>query len=142
MREFDPLDHEKRFFEAVSRRVDDLEDWYHADHDGTPWMIVSYDFLGEETVRKGLFQRVKKRFIVGTLRCDWDGARLLGGWSTAYLNWDDGVRAQDAHIDTSPPDGLEAEVTNPEEAASIAADWFEAHLARKQPTAGGGNPTV
>ena len=41
---------------------------------------------------------------VGTLRLDYDGCDLRGGWSPSDLNWDDGVRADDARIDTSAPD--------------------------------------
>jgi hypothetical protein len=112
VREADPTAEEQLFFRSLSQRLDDLQDWYHADDDGTLWMTVSYDFC-----RDGC--------VAATLRCDWDGARLLG-----VLNWDDGVRAEVAGVATMPPDGLEADAADPELAAAIAGAWFEAHLGR------------
>ena len=84
---------EARFFQELSKRVRGLDDWYHQDADGTLWMTVSYTFGPP-----GL--------AVGTLRLDYDGWDLRGGWSPADLNWDDGVKADDAQIDTGAPDGL------------------------------------
>jgi hypothetical protein len=112
VRQSEPTAVEQQFFGGVSRRVADLQDWYHADDDGTPWMVVSYDV-------------VRDSGIVATLRCDYDGARLLGGWSPGLLNWDDGVRAGVAGVVTSPPDGLDLTAPDPEAAASLAATWFE-----------------
>jgi hypothetical protein len=110
-----PTDAETRIFGALSSCVGQLQDWYHVDPDGSPWMMVSYDFVGD-------------RGIVGTLRCDWDGAQLLGGWSPAFLNWDAEVRAGAAGVTTTPPDGLQAAATEPETAAAIAAAWFAQHI--------------
>jgi hypothetical protein len=104
--------------------VADLQDWYHADEDGTPWMTVSHDF-----VRDGA--------VTATLRCDYDGTRLLGGWSPALLNWDDGVRALDAGVVTAPPDGLDARVSDPGTAAAVAAAWFASHVGAKPSAAAG-----
>ena len=44
---------------------------------------------------------IVSRFVVDnvvrkTLRLDYDGHSLRGGWSPAFLSWDDGVRAADA----------------------------------------------
>lgn len=71
---------ESAFFDALLRRVpqvQDVQDWYHMDSDGSLWMTVSVD-----DVRDG--------DMVVTWRCDYDGHRLLGGASPAFLNWDDG----------------------------------------------------
>ena len=59
-----------RFFQELSRRVPGLDEWYHADADGTLWMCVSFDF-------------VTSNVITATLRLDWDGHSLRGGWSPA-----------------------------------------------------------
>jgi hypothetical protein len=108
---------EARFFRELSKRVRGLDDWYHQDAGGTPWMIVSYTFVAD-----GL--------AVGTIRLDYDGWDLRGGWSPADLNWDDGVRAADAKIDTGPPDGLSVDCVTCEEAVEIATAWFRGHIAR------------
>jgi len=117
MRELDPLEHEEIFFQAMCRRVPALQDWYHQDPDGTPWMLVSYDFVEGAAVRK-------------TLRADYDGAELRGGWSPSCLNWDDGVRTE-ALIDTRTSDGLSIDSAgDPRDAAAIASEWFQAHIER------------
>ncbi|MCA2213001.1 hypothetical protein [Jidongwangia harbinensis] len=118
MRELDPLEHEEIFFQEMRRRIPELQDWYHQDPDGGPWMLVSYDFVEGNAVRE-------------TLRVDYDGTQLRGGWSPSCLNWDDGVRAAEALIDTGPPDGLSIDLaSDPREVAAIAAAWFEAHIER------------
>lgn len=114
MREAAPTEDEQEFFRLLSARIDEIQDWYHQDADGTLWMTASYDY-----VRDG--------GIVRTLRIDYDGSHLVGGWSPSSLNWDDGVRAGDAQIDTTPPEGIDCSVTSPEDAAAIAADWFKTH---------------
>jgi hypothetical protein len=109
---------ERQFFGGLASHVPDLQDWYHQDPDGEPWMTVSYDFIAP---RGG---------IAATLRLDYDGTEVVGGWSPAGLNWDDGVRARDARVDTTPPGGLAATARSPEEACAIALPWLQAHLSR------------
>ncbi|MGW7682465.1 hypothetical protein ACWGID_17115 [Kribbella sp. NPDC054772] len=118
MRDSDPTDVERAFFEGLSARVPGLDEWYHEDSDGTPWMLVSHDF-------------VIGNAVTDTLRVDYDGTNLRGGWSPACLNWDDGVRADDALIDTSPPDGLRLDDVAPGPAAAATARWFAEHIARR-----------
>ena len=116
MRELDPLEHEQVFFREMHRRIPELQDWYHQDPDGRPWVLVSYDFVEGNAVRE-------------TLRVDYDGTQLRGGWSPSCLNWDDGVRAAEALIDTGPPDGLSIDSAgDPEQAAAIASAWFQGHI--------------
>ena len=87
-----------------------LDVWRHADEDGTPWLIVSVD-LAHEGV------------IVHTFRLDFDGSSIVGGRSPASLNWDSGVRADVAGINTST-DGIRAQ-GSPLTLAKLAGDWFE-----------------
>lgn len=115
VRDTDPTGAERRFVTALQHAVPDVLDWYHADPDGTPWTTVSVDVSCDGAV-------------VTTWRCDWDGERLLGGRSPGYLNWDDGVRARDAGVRTTPPDGLDAEADDPDAAAAVAARWFAERL--------------
>lgn len=60
-----------------------------------------------------------------TWRIDFDGLELVGGRSPGNLNWDDGVRGRATGMSLEPPDGLVAKVSSPEEAAQVAAGWFE-----------------
>jgi hypothetical protein len=118
MRELDPLEHEQIFFQEMQRRIPELQDWYHQDPDGSPWMLVFYDFVEGGAVRE-------------TLRVDYDGTQLQGGWSPSCLNWDDGVRATEALIDTEAPEGLSiGSASDPRAAAAIASAWFQAHIER------------
>jgi hypothetical protein len=118
MRYEDPAPHEVAFFQVLIERIPGADDWYHKDDDGTLWMTASYDFVAGRAVRK-------------TLRVDYNGQSLRGGWSPGYLNWDDGVHAETAGVDTSPPEGLRVDgVKSPHAAAVIAADWFRWHLQR------------
>jgi hypothetical protein len=58
----------------------------------------------------------------GSLRVDYDGVRLVGGWSDGQL----------VHpIDLTAPDSFETSAfTSPEAAAAIAGHWLEAQLSR------------
>jgi hypothetical protein len=122
----EPTQSERKFLHHLSSQVPGIQDWYHQDADGSPWMMVSYDFTDG-------------RGIVATLRLDFDGARLAGGWSPACLNWDDGVRAEDAEIDVKGNDGLDVDVESPSQAANVAAPWFNKHIRRRGPASGLGD---
>jgi hypothetical protein len=117
VRDSDPTPDERAFFDELLRHVPGLDDWYHEDPDGTLWMVASYDFVVDNCVRK-------------TLRLDYDGRNLRGGWSPACLNWDDGVRADDALIDTTPPDGLRIDEVSSNAAVDAASAWFKEHIER------------
>ena len=95
--------------------VPGLDYWLHADEDGTPWLLVSLDIVEGDAVR-------------ATLRLDFDERGIRGGWSPSCLNWDDGVRAEQAMIDLSGPDGLAgtADGLSSEDLAHRAAEWFTA----------------
>lgn len=122
MREEDPTAIEQRFFESLLARVPDVQDWYHRDADGALWVVASYDI-------------VRGTAIVATLRCDYDGERLLGGLSPGFLNWDDGVRADAAGVAFGGPSGLDAYCRDPEAAADLAATWFLERIAERARTA-------
>jgi len=66
------------------------------------------------------------------LRLDFDERGIRGGWSPASLNWDDGVRAEEARIDVSGPDGVRylADGASVEDLARRAAEWFTAPKTR------------
>jgi hypothetical protein len=118
MRAASPTPGEAEFLALLKERVSGVDDWYHEDADGTPWMIVSYDFVVANAVR-------------ATLRVDFDGHSLRGCWSPAFLNWDDGVRAVGERFDTGPPDGLSAGEVSVREAADLAAAWLLARIAAR-----------
>jgi len=98
-----------------------LDVWLHEDEAGR-WLLVSKDVVEGGTIR-------------ATLRLDYDGSRIEGGWSPACLNWDDGVRARDAGVDIQGPDGIEADGP-PELLAELAARWFDDSAPRPQRPAG------
>lgn len=114
MRDPDPTPDEAEFFALLSRQIPDVQDWYHQDDDGTLWMCASRDY-------------VRGNSVIATLRVDYDGSSLVGGWSPGFLNWDDGVRARIAGIDTAAPHGIDRLTDSPEHAARAAADWFATH---------------
>ena len=111
MREEDPTADEEAFFAELQRQMPRVMDWYHADDDGTLWVTASYDVAQDNIIRR-------------TWRVDYDGRTLRGGLSPSCLNWDDGVRAADAGIDTRGAAGLHLDVTDPTQAAAATAEWF------------------
>ena len=80
--------------------------------------MVSLDFIDEKTVHR-------------TLRLDFDGAAIRGGWSPANLNWDAELRATHADIDTALPDGIEVAAGTVEALAEAARTWFQRHVATR-----------
>lgn len=112
MREAPPTAHEAAFFERLRTLVPEAQDWYHVDEDGTPWMTVSYDDMA-----KGVMST--------TWRIDFDGVELVGGQSPANLNWDDGVRGRATGMSLEAPDGFVTKVSAAEQAADVAAEWFD-----------------
>jgi hypothetical protein len=112
-REGDPTVSELTFATSLNALVPGLDFWLHADDDGTPWLLVSLDLIEGDTVRN-------------TLRLDFDSRGIRGGWSPSCLNWDDGMRAEDALINLTGPDGLvlPANRLSIEELARRAAEWF------------------
>ena len=119
MRDAEPTAEESVFFAELARQVPDVQDWYHQDDGGSLWMTASYDLA-------------QGNQIYETLRLDYDGKSLRGGWSPSCLNWDDGVRADDALIDTTGPDGLRLDCVDPTTDAAAAAAWFRRHIDRRQ----------
>lgn len=114
-----PTPDETAFFRGLTAHVPSLQDWYHADADGTPWMTVSFDVVlaGENGVR-------------ATWRMDYDGRELVGGRSPGSLNWDDDVRGRETGMPLEPPSGLVVVVDSVEEAVDVAASWFAERLDR------------
>jgi hypothetical protein len=68
VRDAEPTADESAFLPALAKHVPDIQDWYHQDDDGTLWLIASYDFT-------------QGNHIYQTLRLDYDGRHLRGGWS-------------------------------------------------------------
>ncbi len=101
---------EASFVLALRSSVADLDVWLH-ETNGLPWLIASVDV-------------VKENWIVSTWRVEFDGATICGGLSPASLNWDDGLSADEAGIDTGPPTGLAATKGSPEDLAASAATWL------------------
>jgi hypothetical protein len=103
-------DEETEFLTALLSGRSWLDVWRHEDADGTPWVIISLDLLKEGT-------------IVETHRLDFDGSEIAGGRSPASLNWDSGVRADEAGVDTSS-NGIRA-TGSLSTLAELAGDWFD-----------------
>ena len=112
-REGGPTAAELAFATSLNALAPGLDHWLHADDDGTPWLLVSLDLVEGHVVRN-------------TLRLDFDSRGIRGGWSPSCLNWDDGMRAEDALIDLAGPDGLDfpANQLSIEDLARRAAEWF------------------
>jgi hypothetical protein len=111
-----PTPAEDLFAVSLDRLVPGLDYWLHLDADGKLWMLVSLDFVRDHATRD-------------TLRMDFDAAGVKGGWSPAYLNWDAEVRANEAGIDNTGPEGIEISLTQATsmELPALAAAWFERH---------------
>lgn len=106
---------EEAFVAAVVRDEPPFLDvWRHFDTDGSPWLLISCDFVFDGAVRD-------------TLRLDFDGKVAKGGWSQFFLNGDDGVRAESAGVDVDGPDGIAIDVESLPEAAHQVRHWFERH---------------
>lgn len=105
----EPTQLECEIASALERVHPGLDYWLHEDPDGTPWMLVSLDIM-----RGGV--------IVAAPRIDIDTNGARGGLSPAMLNWDDGVRAEDAGIDTTGLGGFD-EPLGPD-LVDQAALWF------------------
>jgi hypothetical protein len=101
---------ETEFLTALLSGRSWLDVWRHSDADGTPWLIVSLDVS-------------KDGSIVETIRLDFDGSTIAGGRSPASLNWDSGVRADEAGVDTSS-NGISA-TGSLSTLARVAGDWFD-----------------
>ena len=119
MRSAPPTQGESDFIAEVQRLVPEVQEWFLEDPDGTPWVIVSYDLMGPSGMRD-------------TLRVDYDGESIRGGVSPANLNWDAEVRATEAGIDLSPPNGIHAAGLSPVEAARAASTWLLARIAAER----------
>jgi hypothetical protein len=104
---------ENAFLSALLPQVH-LHVWLHRDPDGSPWLIASRD-LHSHTGS-------------ATLRLDFDGSSILGGWSPAGLNWDDGVRGRDAGLVGDGADEIFLQDPDPALLASEAAAWFSRHI--------------
>jgi hypothetical protein len=113
-----PTPAETAFAAALDELLPHLDYWLHEDDDRTPWLLVSYDFIEDNHVHD-------------TLRLDFDAAGIKGGWSPAFLNWDDGVRCALARISTAPPDGIDitSPPVSPADLPQLAAAWFGHHQA-------------
>jgi hypothetical protein len=112
-REGDPTEAELVFATSLNALAPGLDYWLHADDDGTPWLLVSLDLIEGNTVQS-------------TLRLDFDSRGIRGGWSPSCLNWDDGMRAEQALIDLTGPDALvfPTDQLSIEDLARRAAEWF------------------
>lgn len=113
----EPTDAEVKFATALAALMPGLDYRRHADADGTPWLLVSRDFVVDRTVHD-------------TLRLDFDATGIRGGWSQAGLNGDAGVRAGAAGVDVRGIDGVQQAIGDrtPQHLAMIAAKWFSRHI--------------
>ncbi len=117
-----PTDWEREFLGRLKEQpgVPPLDVWLHEDGAGTPWMMLSLDESDAGAIRR-------------TWRVDVDEEGVRGGVSPAYLNWDSGVRAADAEIDTTDPDAIELEGAPLDEVVAAVARWFASRRDRDDP---------
>ncbi len=104
---------EHEFLSALLPQIH-LHIWLHQDPDGSPWLIASCDLHGHRGS--------------ATLRLDFDGTSILGGWSPSGLNWDDGVRGRDAGLGGDSADEIFLQDPDPAVLASNAAAWFSRRI--------------
>jgi hypothetical protein len=97
----------------------DVDFCFHEGADGRIWLMAYIDLVQDGRIRD-------------TLRLDFDERGIRGGRSPAFLDWDDGVRAEDADVDAGPPDGVDVsgDGRSPEQLACIAGEWFAGHHRR------------
>ena len=110
----EPTPSEAEFAGEVRALVPEVDLWLHSDSDGRPWLLVSLDILDERGIRS-------------VPRIDFDSDGATGGQSPAFLNWDSGVRATNAGIDTTPPVGFPQQQSR--EIAKRVAAWFQSQAA-------------
>lgn len=111
----EPTEQERNFVRPLQDAFAGLQDWYLSDSDGTPWLMLSYDFLAGGGVSQ-------------TLRLDYDGQTLEGGWSPASLNWDAETRAREVPIETATPGGLSYRPSSDADALECAHEWLARHI--------------
>jgi hypothetical protein len=103
---------EREFVTVIQSELGHPVDVWLNESDGRPWLTVSLD-----VVRDG-------GGIAATWRLDFDGDTVCGGRSPAYLNWDDGVSADEAGINMTPPRGMPRTLGPPSELGRSAAAWL------------------
>lgn len=109
---------EEAFLARLSpKRAPILDVWLWRDTDSTPWLLVSLDYFENDVYKN-------------SLRLDFDGTMIAGGWSPKCLNGDVDVRAEVAGVDLTPPDGIRMSSRSPEDLADAARAWFDDHLRR------------
>ncbi len=100
----------------------DTQAWVYGDEVIDEWVMLHVDIVADNK-------------ILRTLRVDVDRARVRGGISPGSLDWDEGMRAEDAGIDTRPPDGLEESVKDYSVSgiAERIVSWLEAEIGKGVP---------
>jgi hypothetical protein len=112
----EPTARELEFIEQLEKHTSPpyFDLWLHTSSENKPWLLVSMSYINEGVVNK-------------TLRLDFDGNCITGGWSLHNLNGDDGVPAALAGVSIDPPDGIFATNLPPADLGIIAAEWFRCH---------------
>ena len=106
-----PNEFERRFLEHFDPQEFYVDLWFHTDERQVQWLLVSLTLSHEGRVRR-------------TVRLDVDTKGIRGGDSPAHLNWDSGVRAEDARIDFSPPRGIRLDGDGVAVLGRAALEWF------------------
>jgi hypothetical protein len=116
----EPTEAEEEFTELLDRLSRLNIQYIFVEDDRGPWTLVALSFTRHIDGENHAFK---------TLRLDFDSDGIRGGWSLHNLDGDSRVRAEPAHVDTGPPDGismLAANHTIPE-LAQAAVDWSQRH---------------